>query len=106
SVCAPLPAGAGADEFRQAVERHWLPAVDAFAPQLILVSAGFDAHREETLAGLRLGSSDYRWVSERIVELAARHAAGRIVSALEGGYALTALGRCALTHLRVLMGLD
>lgn len=104
-VNVPLPAGTGSDAFRAAVSEHWLPALERFAPQMIFVSAGFDAHVEDPLAGLRLGDSDYRWVTEIIMRVADRHAARRIVSCLEGGYALDALGRSVCEHVRALAGL-
>ncbi|MFO1313408.1 MAG: histone deacetylase family protein [Burkholderiales bacterium] len=102
-VNVPLPAGAGGEEFRAAVTDRWLPALEKFAPEMILVSAGFDAHREDPLAGLKLSEADYAWVTERLVEVAKRHSHKRIVSALEGGYALSALGRSAAEHVRVLV---
>ena len=104
-VNIPLAAYSGGTEFRDAVERHWLPALAAFKPEMLFVSAGFDAHREDDMAMLRLVEADYAWVTERIREVAARHARGRIVSVLEGGYALHALGRSVAAHLRVLAGL-
>jgi acetoin utilization deacetylase AcuC-like enzyme len=82
-----------------------LPALEAHRPEIIFVSAGFDAHREDPLANLQLTDDDYSWVTSRIAEVAARHAGGRIVSTLEGGYALSALGRSATAHVRVLAGL-
>jgi acetoin utilization deacetylase AcuC-like enzyme len=105
-VNIPLPAGAGSREFRQAVSEHWVPALDRFAPQLVLFSAGFDAHVEDDMAMLRLVDGDYAWVTERVKEVAERHAGGRMVSMLEGGYALSALGRSAVQHLRVLADLE
>ena len=104
-VNIPLAAYSGGAEFREAVERHWLPALGAFRPEMVFVSAGFDAHREDDMAMLKLVEGDYAWVTERIREVAARHARGRIVSVLEGGYALHALGRSVAAHLRVLAGL-
>jgi len=104
-VHAPLPAGSGGTGFREAIETHWLPALEAFRPQLVMVSAGFDGHREDEMAGLGLSDADYTWVTARIIEVADRHAGGRIVSALEGGYALQALGRSVELHLRGLLGL-
>jgi len=101
----PLAAGADGEAFRVAVESVWLPALDAFRPELIVISAGFDAHVEDDMAMLRLHDADYRWVTERLVEVAARHAGGRIVSSLEGGYALEALGRCVTQHVKVLAGM-
>jgi acetoin utilization deacetylase AcuC-like enzyme len=102
-VNIPLPAGSGGEEFRAAVCDRWLPALDAYRPQLILVSAGFDAHREDPLAGLKLIEADYAWVTRELMQVADRHAQGRIVSLLEGGYALSALGRSAAEHVRVLL---
>ena len=100
----PLAAGTGSAAFRAMVEQVWVPAIDAFGPQLILISAGFDAHRDDTLASLALEDEDYTWVSERIVDMAAKHARGRIVSSLEGGYELAALARCVHRHIAVLAG--
>ena len=105
-VNVPLAAGAGSREFRQAVREAWLPALNDFSPQLILFSAGFDAHAEDDMAMLRLLDADYAWVTAQVKELAARHAEGRMVSVLEGGYSLPALGRSAVQHLRVLAGID
>jgi len=102
-INVPLPAGAGSDEFRAAVTSKWLPALDKFEPEMILVSAGFDAHREDPLAGLKFTEADYAWVTEQLVAVAGRHAQRRIVSSLEGGYALSALGRSAAEHVRVLV---
>ena len=101
-VNVPLPAGTGSDGFRSAIEEHWLPALHDFRPQLLLISAGFDAHCEDPLASLELTDDDYQWVTERLCEVAAIHSNGRIVSALEGGYALAALGRSAARHVAVL----
>ncbi|HSC99820.1 MAG TPA: histone deacetylase family protein [Casimicrobiaceae bacterium] len=102
-VNIPLSAGSGSAEFREAVESRWLPALDDFEPDLILVSAGFDAHREDPLAGLAFSENDYAWVTRQLLAVAARFAEGRIVSSLEGGYALSALGRSAAMHVRELM---
>jgi len=104
-VNVPLAAGSGGEAFRAAVERHWLPALERFAPELLLISAGFDGHRDDEMAQLRLVESDYRWISEQLLAVAARHCSGRIVSLLEGGYEPHALGRSALAHLKVLSGL-
>ena len=104
-VCAPLDATAGSTEFHAAVEERWLPALHQFKPQMIFVSAGFDAHMEDEMSGVSLTEADYRWITEQIVEIADRYSEGRIVSTLEGGYALDALGRSVESHLRVLMNL-
>jgi acetoin utilization deacetylase AcuC-like enzyme len=105
-VNIPLPAGAGSREFRKAVTSHWIPALDDFRPELVLFSAGFDAHAEDPLAMLELGDADYAWVTEQVKSVADRHSEGRIVSMLEGGYALGALGRSVVQHLRVLAGIN
>lgn len=103
-INVPLPAGSNGAIFRAAVTEQWLPALEAFRPQLLLISAGFDAHREDEMGGFALTDADYVWVSKVLKELADRHCAGRIVSVLEGGYALQALGRCVLSHIKVLSG--
>jgi acetoin utilization deacetylase AcuC-like enzyme len=102
----PLAAGSGGKELRRAVQEVWLPALEEFEPQLVFFSAGFDAHVEDDMAMLRFVDSDYRWVTEQVADVARRHANGRMVSLLEGGYALSALGRSAVQHVRVLAGLD
>ena len=104
-VSVPLDATAGSAEFRAAVTDHWLPALEEFEPEMVFVSAGFDAHRDDDMSQVSLTDSDYQWVSDRIVEIAGRFASGRIVSALEGGYELNSLARCVETHARVLMGI-
>jgi acetoin utilization deacetylase AcuC-like enzyme len=101
-VNIPLAAGTGSQGFREAVERHWLPALDDFAPQMVFFSAGFDAHVEDDMAMLRLVDQDYAWVTREVKAIADRHAGGRIVSVLEGGYALSALGRSVVQHVKVL----
>jgi acetoin utilization deacetylase AcuC-like enzyme len=101
-VNRPLPAGTGSSEWRKVVEADILPAIDRFAPGLIMVSAGFDAHRRDPLAMLELTEDDYGWVTRELVALAQRHAAGRLVSVLEGGYDLTALANSSLAHLNAL----
>ncbi|HET7062456.1 MAG TPA: histone deacetylase family protein [Nitrosospira sp.] len=98
----PLPAGSNGTVFREAVERYWIPALENFEPQMLFVSAGFDAHADDELASLNLVENDYAWVTERIMEIALQYADGRIVSALEGGYDLPALGRSVAAHLSVL----
>lgn len=102
-VNIPLAAGAGSHEFREAVRERWLPALEEHAPELILISAGFDAHREDPLAGLAFSEADYGWVTRELMDVARRHASGRIVSSLEGGYALSALGRSVAAHVRELV---
>jgi acetoin utilization deacetylase AcuC-like enzyme len=104
-INVPLAAGASGEEFRAAVTKHWLPALERFQPQLLLISAGFDAHLEDDMGGLALRESDYIWVTERLKELAEKYAGRRIVSVLEGGYALSALGRSATAHIKVLSDL-
>jgi acetoin utilization deacetylase AcuC-like enzyme len=103
-VNAPLPAGAGGIDFRDAFNRIVLPALDEFAPQLVIVSAGFDAHRLDPLAGLELETDDYAWVTRRLLDLAQRHAEGRVVSSLEGGYDLGALAESSAAHVGALFG--
>src|SRR5438128_4857459 len=98
----PLSPGSGGEAFRAAFVDHCLPALDEHRPEILFVSAGFDAHREDPLANLNLTEADYAWVTEQIVGLAKRHAQGRIVSSLEGGYALSALGRSVAVHIRAL----
>jgi acetoin utilization deacetylase AcuC-like enzyme len=105
-VNVPLPAGAGSREFRAAVTQAWIPALEEFEPELVVFSAGFDAHIEDDMAMLRFTDADYGWVTQQVKAIAERHAKGRIVSALEGGYALSALGRSAVQHIKVLGGLD
>lgn len=102
-VNAPLPPGSGSDEFRQLWEGQLLPRIVAFRPQLVLVSAGFDAHRDDPLADLRLGSEDFAWITGRLLDLARRHAKGRLVSSLEGGYNLRALAASAAAHVGALL---
>jgi acetoin utilization deacetylase AcuC-like enzyme len=87
-VNCPLPPGSGSDEFRRAVTKWWLPALEAFSPQMLFVSAGFDAHDADPLAELHLTRCDYGWVTEQVCAVAERHSRGRIVSTLEGGYDL------------------
>ncbi len=105
-VNVPLPAGAGSKQFRDAVRTAWIPALEKFKPQLVCFSAGFDAHAEDDMAMLRFTDADYGWVTEQVKDIAERYAGGRMVSTLEGGYALSALGRSAVQHIRVLAGLS
>ncbi|HEY1795345.1 MAG TPA: histone deacetylase family protein [Stellaceae bacterium] len=102
-VNLPLRPMSGSNEFRQGMTRVVLPALAEFAPELVMISAGFDAHRADPLAQLMLDESDYAWVTERLVEIARDHARGRVVSTLEGGYDLAALGASAAAHVRALM---
>jgi acetoin utilization deacetylase AcuC-like enzyme len=101
----PLAAGTDGRGFREAFENVCLPELERFTPQMVFVSAGFDAHREDDMAMLRLTDADYAWVTRHLRELAERHAQGRVVSLLEGGYALSALGRSAAEHIRELAGI-
>ncbi len=102
-VNVPLAPLAGSQQFRLGVSREILPALDAFRPEMVLISAGFDAHRSDPLAQLLLDEADYTWVTEELLEIARRHAGGRVVSTLEGGYDLAALGASAAAHTRALM---
>jgi acetoin utilization deacetylase AcuC-like enzyme len=104
-VNVPLKATAKSDDFRAAVSQHWLPALQRFQPEMVFVSAGFDAHRDDDMSHVSLTDDDFRWVSEQIVEVAEASASGRIISALEGGYELNSLARCVESHVRVVMGL-
>jgi len=91
---------------RGAVTTRWLPALETFRPEMIFISAGFDAHREDDMSRLRWSDADYAWVTREVVEVAKRHAKGRVVSLLEGGYCLPALARSAGAHVSVLVGAD
>ena len=103
-VNIPLPAYTDGSGFRAAVQSHWLGALEQFRPQVVFVSAGFDAHREDDMAALGLVEADYAWVTQVIKQVAERHAGGRVISALEGGYDLSALGRSVTAHLKVMAG--
>jgi acetoin utilization deacetylase AcuC-like enzyme len=105
-VNVPVPPNTRGAEIREMIESAWMPALEAFKPQMLFVSAGFDAHREDGLGQLGLVEADYEWITQRIRAVALRHAQGRIVSCLEGGYNLSALARSVAVHLRVLAGLD
>jgi acetoin utilization deacetylase AcuC-like enzyme len=105
-VNVPLPPYARGQHARDAIEQQWLPRLDAFEPQMIFISAGFDAHREDELGQMGLVEDDYAWITQQLVGVAQRHAQGRIVSCLEGGYNLGALARSVAAHLRVLGGLS
>ncbi len=101
-VNLPVPAYTKGMDIRELVDMMWLPRLETHRPQMIFISAGFDAHREDDMGQLGLVENDYSWMTSRIKEVAQRHANGRIVSCLEGGYALSALGRSVEAHLRVL----
>lgn len=102
-VNVPLAAGSGSAEFRAAWGDRILPALDLFAPQILIVSAGFDAHRRDPLAGLNVETADFVWLTEELLVIADRHARGRIVSVLEGGYDLDALAEATSAHVRTLV---
>lgn len=101
-VNVPVDAYTTGFDLRQVVADIWLPRLSAFAPELIFVSAGFDAHREDEMGQLGMVEGDYAWITEQLIGQAARSAQGRIVSMLEGGYNLSALGRSAVAHIRAL----
>ena len=100
---APLRPNDGGEQFRAAMEQRILPALRNFGPDLILISAGFDAHEADPLANLRFVEQDFAWGTEQLLEVAERHAKGRVVSMLEGGYDLTALARSVAVHVKGLM---
>lgn len=104
-VNVPIPAYTRGMDVREMIEAVWMPRLEAFRPELVIVSAGFDAHREDELGQLGLNENDYIWITSRIREVADRHAKGRIVSMLEGGYNLDALARSVEAHVRVLADL-
>ena len=104
-VNLPVPARSRGDVVRALVEQHWLPALHAHKPELIFISAGFDAHREDDIGGMGLVEGDYAWLTRQIMDVANLYAQGRIVSCLEGGYNLSALGRSVLAHVKTLAGI-
>ncbi len=104
-VNLPVPANTRGMDIRDMIEMMWMPRLEAFKPEMIFISAGFDAHRDDRLGQLSLNEQDFAWITERIKHVANRHAKGRIVSSLEGGYSLGALGRSVEAHVRVLAGL-
>ena len=106
TVNCPVPAGAGDEEYQRAFNDRILPAADAFGPEFVILSAGFDAHAADPLAQVRLSTECFGWMSERILEVADRHAGGRVLSMLEGGYNIDVLPRCVSTHLAVLASID
>lgn len=101
-INVPLAAGTGSEEFRAAIAQHWFPALERFQPELLLISAGFDAHRDDKMSGLNLTEADYAWLTTELK----RYAGGRIVSALEGGYELGSLARSVAAHVRALHASD
>ncbi|MEO6322464.1 MAG: histone deacetylase family protein [Polaromonas sp.] len=105
-VNLPVPAYTKGMEVRELIDMMWIPRLEAFKPEMIFISAGFDAHRDDDLAQMKLNEQDYAWITERIKNVAKRHARGRIVSALEGGYNHGALGRSVEAHIRVLADLQ
>ncbi len=102
----PVPAYTKGDAVRRIVAEQWLPRLRAFAPQMLFISAGFDAHREDDMGQMGLVEADYAWITRQLVDFAETQCEGRIVSCLEGGYNLSALGRSVAEHVRVLAGLD
>jgi acetoin utilization deacetylase AcuC-like enzyme len=104
-VNVPLPAHTSGRSYREAFAERVVPCLDAFAPQLLCCSAGFDGHREDDMAQFGLVEADYVWITEQVMAVAARHAQGRIVSVLEGGYDLSSLGRSVAAHVKALAGL-
>ncbi|MAL97128.1 MAG: deacetylase [Alteromonadaceae bacterium] len=104
-VNVPLDAHTDGKTYRHRIERDWLPQLETFKPQLILISAGFDGHRLDPMAEMNLEDEDYGWITERIVEIAEKHCNGRVVSSLEGGYHLEALARSVEAHLKALAGM-
>jgi acetoin utilization deacetylase AcuC-like enzyme len=103
-VNVPLAAGSDGRAARKALTDQWLPALEEFKPQMLLISAGFDAHREDLLGGLALVEDDYDWMTRRLMEVAGQYSDDRIVSMLEGGYNFAALGRSVVAHVRALAG--
>lgn len=101
-VNVPVPAYTKGMEIRELIENAWIPRLEEFAPEMIFISAGFDAHREDDMGQMGLVEQDYAWITHRIKDVARRHAKGRIVSCLEGGYSFSALGRSVEAHIRVL----
>lgn len=105
-INVPLPADTDGSMFRHAVKTRWIPAIEAFQPEMIFVSAGFDAHRDDFMAHFLLTENDYAWVTAEIMKLANKYAQGRVVSILEGGYNPDALGACVVAHVSELAGLS
>lgn len=105
-INVPVPALSNGDVVKKLVLEQWLPALRAHQPQMIFISAGFDAHREDEIGGMRLVEADYAWITKQVMAVAKEFAQGRIVSCLEGGYNLSALGRSVAAHIKVLAELD
>ena len=105
TVNCPMPAGAGDEDYRQAFTDRILPAADAFAPEFVILSAGFDAHAADPLAQIRISTECFGWMTRRIVEIADKHAGGRVISMLEGGYNVEVLPQCVAAHLEVLVNI-
>jgi len=99
----PLPAGTGSSEWRAAVKEKWLPALDTFAPELIMISAGFDSHLADDMGGFNLIEADYQWLTHELCKIAKTHAQGRVISCLEGGYELSSLARSVVAHIKELV---
>lgn len=105
-VNMPVPERCDGEAVRTLVREHWLPALHAFKPQMIFISAGFDGHRDDDMGGIGLVEADYAWITRQIMAVANEHAGGRVVSCLEGGYDLSALGRSVVAHLKVMADLE
>jgi acetoin utilization deacetylase AcuC-like enzyme len=105
-VNLPVPAYTKGDEVRRLVTEKWLPALHAHQPEMIFISAGFDAHREDDIGQMGLVEADYAWITQQIMAVAKEHAKGRIVSCLEGGYNLSALGRSVVAHIKALAQIE
>lgn len=101
-VNIPVPVGSRGDVVRKLIAEHWLPALHRFQPEMLFISAGFDAHREDDIGGMGLVEDDYAWITSQVMEIARLYAKGRIVSCLEGGYNLSALGRSVVAHVKAL----
>ncbi|OYU73296.1 MAG: deacetylase, partial [Burkholderiales bacterium PBB5] len=101
-VNVPVPPYTRGMAVRELIDVMWMPRLEEFAPQMVFISAGFDAHREDDMGQMGLVEADYEWITRRLKDLADRHAGGRIVSCLEGGYALSAMARSVVAHVRVL----
>ncbi|MCP5264747.1 MAG: histone deacetylase family protein [Burkholderiaceae bacterium] len=103
-VAVPLPAGTDGESFRASISASWLPALERFAPEFVLVSAGFDGHANDDMSDVRLVDADFHWITETIMDVASRHAGGRVVSMLEGGYEPDVLARSVVAHLKAMLG--